>query len=482
MEDINEYNKQLKEGWDKHNYEGNYLTRPNPYKEFEYDSDPSSDEDWDPRDDHLRLDLERYVRDQVPENDVPRPDDRIVEEDLEDMEYTKKLDSKRFGFPIQSKIRIFEWDSRERNVEQFPNHYEYRIDFDFPYENVVAVELLQAAISKTEYNINENNRYIDWQEFNDAGEYSNIFTVPVAIGDYPSNNELTLGVKQALNRVQDIIVKPVDGATLPGNSIFDVYIEDVDYYIRRQSRCVIEMSRPGTNTTYFKLLWETGPSRTRNIAETLGFKRKDFESNRSVQIGAGLIVNQVAPNSIVRSSGQFFTDQDVNRRVRYDNSLISTSRIGSFLDQDQVFTTTTISNPQNNLAAGVYTRADATSPCRMWTTRPPYVDVHTRELDSIQNGLLARIPLVAQETLYEKPYKLRRFFHPIKTLRGLTLSFSRFAYQEEKRPEDDQNSDRIVKGRRSTVPYEFNGVPHALTFEIITIERFHPNNYIIESR
>lgn len=485
VENIEHYNKQLREGWDIYNDSEMFFTEPNKHHQQRVvggiqHTPPDSEEEWDPRDDHRVMDYERELRDQIPENDVRDPE-KIVEDDLRDYDYIRNITTKRYGFDTQSRIHIFEWDSRERNRDLWPKHYEYRIDFDRPYENVVSVELLQASISKTEFNINAQNQWIDWIERNDTGEYSNILSTFLPVGDYPNKQDLVEAISTAMNRPQDISVTVIPGSTLLGNSFFDCYIEDVDYYLKRQDRVVIEMAKPGTSTTKFELLWDSGPHRTQNLSETIGFLRQDTgNSPSSVSVGGGISISQKAPNLLNRESGQVFTISDVNRRIIYNLPSVLPDRINSFITTEQVTSKRSFTSTKSGLSATINNRAHITAPNRLWTTRPPYVDIHTRELDSIQNGLLSRIPLLAQETQYEKSFPVRRFFHPIKTLGSLTLSFNRFGYKEELRKGNNQDSSRDVIGRKSVIPYEFNGVPHALTLEIITIERFHPNNFIIE--
>jgi len=55
-------------------------------------------------------------------------------------------------------------DSRDRNTTDYPNEYNYQIDFDEAYKSITAIELVSASIPKTEYLINATNNTIYFSE------------------------------------------------------------------------------------------------------------------------------------------------------------------------------------------------------------------------------------------------------------------------------------------------------------------------------
>lgn len=63
--------------------------------------------------------------------------------------------------PIISK-HIFAVDSRQRNYNFFPKSNEYTIDVPDRYRNITSIELKAAMLPRTEYNVNSNNKYIDF--------------------------------------------------------------------------------------------------------------------------------------------------------------------------------------------------------------------------------------------------------------------------------------------------------------------------------
>lgn len=56
-------------------------------------------------------------------------------------------------------------DSRDRNIDKYPNTYDYVIEFP-EYKEVVNIQLLTATIPKSSYNINSSNNLIHFEETN----------------------------------------------------------------------------------------------------------------------------------------------------------------------------------------------------------------------------------------------------------------------------------------------------------------------------
>lgn len=68
---------------------------------------------------------------------------------IEDINYLKKQSIKQsYTFLV---------DSNDRDRREYPHPSEYRIDFTTPFKNVIGLEIVDASIPKTMYNIDKNN-------------------------------------------------------------------------------------------------------------------------------------------------------------------------------------------------------------------------------------------------------------------------------------------------------------------------------------
>ena len=84
---------------------------------------------------------------------------------------------------------IYVVDSRQRNSSIYPNANNYNIQIPDRYRNVTSIELKAAMLPRTEYNINNSNKYIDIS----IGDYiSQIKYKKIKITD--NNNEITVGI------------------------------------------------------------------------------------------------------------------------------------------------------------------------------------------------------------------------------------------------------------------------------------------------
>ena len=77
-------------------------------------------------------------------------------------------------------------DSRDRNTVSYPDNYNYQIDLDYIYKDILSVELVSANVPKTQYLINSSNNKI---YFTDNGSSELIATIPV--GNYTSTTLAT---------------------------------------------------------------------------------------------------------------------------------------------------------------------------------------------------------------------------------------------------------------------------------------------------
>jgi hypothetical protein len=96
-------------------------------------------------------------------------------------------------------------DSCDRDTEKYPNPAQYTYMLNKEISEVVAIELSQACIPNTQYNINNTNNIIYFQE-----SYDTILTAEIPIGQYNDLFSLRGVIQFALNnavgRVSNYIV------------------------------------------------------------------------------------------------------------------------------------------------------------------------------------------------------------------------------------------------------------------------------------
>jgi len=112
---------------------------------------------------------------------------------IEDINYLKKQSIR------QSYTFLVDSSSRDRRIYPYPS--EYSIEFQTPFKYVIGMELLDASIPKTMYNIDDNNNKLFFQILeneddtlepilNENGQYSydksNFQIIQIAPGDYTS--------------------------------------------------------------------------------------------------------------------------------------------------------------------------------------------------------------------------------------------------------------------------------------------------------
>ena len=80
-------------------------------------------------------------------------------------------------------------DSRDRNTAAYPDNFNYQIDLDYIYKDIISIELVSANVPKTQYLINSSNNKI---YFTDNGSAELTATIPV--GNYtPSTLATAIG-------------------------------------------------------------------------------------------------------------------------------------------------------------------------------------------------------------------------------------------------------------------------------------------------
>ena len=81
-------------------------------------------------------------------------------------------------------------DSRDRNYQAYPTPSEYVINFDPPFRNVIGIEVVEASIPRTMYNVDVTNQQISFFIYDPATfnienlQASHFTTVQIPAGDY----------------------------------------------------------------------------------------------------------------------------------------------------------------------------------------------------------------------------------------------------------------------------------------------------------
>lgn len=84
-------------------------------------------------------------------------------------------------------------DSRDRNHDLYSNPNNYQVEFDNVLRSVISIELVSAELPVVQYNVNENNNIL---HFNEGGS---TLTAEVTIGQYDTASSLRSALQTALN-------------------------------------------------------------------------------------------------------------------------------------------------------------------------------------------------------------------------------------------------------------------------------------------
>ncbi len=84
---------------------------------------------------------------------------------IEDINYLKNNSIKQnYTFLI---------DSTDRDRDKFPNPNKYVVEFTVPFKNVIGMEIIDASIPRTMYNIDVENNSIHYYLGTDENRYRN---------------------------------------------------------------------------------------------------------------------------------------------------------------------------------------------------------------------------------------------------------------------------------------------------------------------
>lgn len=94
----------------------------------------------------------------------------------------------------EKRSHVFYVDSSKRNRETHPSPNEYTVHFSEPFRNVFSIQLLDAAIPRTHYTVDEHKRTLAYSTSGSSGSFK---TVHLAVGDY-TDVELVAALNDAL--------------------------------------------------------------------------------------------------------------------------------------------------------------------------------------------------------------------------------------------------------------------------------------------
>lgn len=161
---------------------------------------------------------------------------------IEDVDYLKQ------NSIIQS--HIFLVDSRNRDRNAYPTPSEYVTTFTMPFTNVIGIQLIDASIPRTMYNIDAYNNTLSFYIHSNSNTGSNYQTVMIDPGNYTIQTLLPVLTRLMTMHVDDDVGKPV--ATITAKAVSN----PPDLKNKIEFRCPYPFAFDMKNST---------------IAETLGF-------------------------------------------------------------------------------------------------------------------------------------------------------------------------------------------------------------------
>lgn len=129
--------------------------------------------------------------------------------------------------PIVAK-HIFAIDSRQRDYNLYPSANNYNMVIPDRYRNVTSIELKAAMLPRTEYNVNNSNKYLDFS----IGDYINNIQIigdnyvtdngtPLTAGNYPLTIDTPILTGDHITSVQADVEAVVDNSSRITNFIYN---------------------------------------------------------------------------------------------------------------------------------------------------------------------------------------------------------------------------------------------------------------------
>lgn len=127
---------------------------------------------------------------------------------IEDVDFLKKNSTKQ--------DYIFLVDSKDRNKKSYPTPSEYVVDFSAPFQNVIGINVIDATIPRTMYNIDIYNNTLSFAIF-DIPAHSNYHLATLEPGDYSIQSfivELNTKLSMYLNNNSNLPYVSITAAAL----------------------------------------------------------------------------------------------------------------------------------------------------------------------------------------------------------------------------------------------------------------------------
>lgn len=162
--------------------------------------------------------------------------------------------------------RILVIDSRDRNHDKYPNPYDYRVDLNDTFRDIISMELIGSEIPNSYYNINSSNNLIHFRE--DPGI---ILTATIPPGNY-SLTSLKAAIETAMDAAGDAAIS------------YTVTFDTISFKTTITSDAVgpkiFDLVFFG-GTEPFGEIGERTIYRSRSMAKVLGYDREDLTGSLS---------------------------------------------------------------------------------------------------------------------------------------------------------------------------------------------------------
>lgn len=390
-------------------------------------------------------------------------------------ENRKKLEEQE----IEEVTYIETYDTRENTYIAHNDKDTYRINLSKTYTNVISFELVSASIPKIEYNILEDNNYLEWQERNtSSGNITATYYIRIPIGKY-DNTTFSSTLQTYMNTSSYInSYNYTNGVSYGGEngntSTYQVNINSITGIISIELK--ENLSNSPTNS--FRFLFSSGNYKLNSLSDVLGFNKVDTEwSNSPYKSIVGVL--SLFAGKLKQITSDLLQESDEDSFISIYNSSsgveIDTTTITS-VDSNVCISSDEINTSAGNINVSFYTDRKQTGVFPFYLATPMYLNVHTKEFDSVQNGTLSRIHFKNDSNISNEIFTnsySRRYFHPHSKLSHIELNFSRFGYIE---------LDNKIIGKHTVVKHELQNKPISLQFEIVCLRRKSNNlkDYIIE--
>lgn len=405
---------------------------------------------------------------------------KITKDDINNFNWINNQNKKLLEEQDTEKVSYIEtYDTRENSTASSHGASSYRINFNKIYTNVISFELINASIPKIDYNILQDNNYLEWQERNTStGQVTAIYYIRIPIGKYDKSTFSTT-LQTYMNTSTNIrSYNYTNGVSYGGEngntSTFQVNIDPITNLLS------IELKENLSNypTNSFRFLFSSGEFKLKSLSNVLGFHKVDTEwSNSPYKSIVGILgtfsgqLKQITSESLQESDeNSFISIYNSGTGVELDTSTITS------VDGNISITSDEINAAAGNINISFYTNRKQTGIYPFYLSTPNYINIHTDEFDSVHNGILSRIHFKTDENvsneIFTNPYS-KRFFHPHNKLSHIQVKFTRFGYIE-------LNNEII--GDHTSVKHDLLNKPISLQFEIVCLQRKSNNlkDYIIE--